>query len=102
MFQEINKILNNSAERLQTHLSGMPRPSGAEMKTNPFKGFEYKTKVFLIAEDTSASEFAEFMTNILHNPNRFHIIREKESWTQNGECIRVVDYLEKTIGEEET
>jgi len=101
MFQEINKILNSSAERLQAHLSGIPRPSGTEVEVNPFKGFEYKSKVFLIAEDMSASEFAEFMTNILHNPHRYHIIREKENWTQNGECVRVVDFLEKTIDEGE-
>ena len=96
MFSDLNKMLNNSADLLKSQLQGIPTPN-KNNDNNPFVSHTFKSKVFLIAEDVSASEYAEFVTEALRNPHKYVLVREKENWTQNGECIRIIDYLEKEM-----
>ena len=53
----------------------------------------FATKVFAIIDDISAADYAEFINSVL-DTGTTQIVREVESWTKDGELIRVIDYME--------
>jgi len=63
-----------------------------ELRDNKAKN-KFATRVFAILDDVSALEYSEFINEVLETGTT-RIIREVESWTKDGELIRVVDYLE--------
>jgi len=66
-----------------------------EIKKNKSKKPVFRTRVFVIIDDISAEDYAEFINSILIANGDKTIIREVENWTKDGELIRVVDYTEK-------
>jgi hypothetical protein len=95
-FDDLKKMIDNSAENLFSRMNGIPtiQTKSKDASLN----VTWKVKYFFITEQESANEYAEFMTNIIRLPNKYSLLREKENWTQNGELIKIVEYLEK--GEE--
>jgi len=93
-FQSLMNEITKNADRLKDNLSGIPK-TVSQTNDIPFKDYTYRTQVFFIAEEVTAQEYADFITKTLHEPDKYMIVREKENWTQNAECIRIVDYLEK-------
>ena len=92
LFKNLQQQIDNEAMRLYNKLNGMPN---LKPNDNITKNFAFRSKFFFITEQTTANEYAEFMTELINNPEKYIIIREKENWTQAGELIRLVEYLEK-------
>jgi len=91
-FNDLHKIINNSAERAYSSVSGIPK---IQKDDELSKSLSWKSKFFFIAEQTGADEYADFMSMIIQNPEKYTLIREEKNWTQSGELIRLVEYLEK-------
>jgi len=92
-FNDLHKIINSSAERAYSSVSGIPK---IQRESSTASGLKWQSKFFFIAEQTSADEYANFMTNIIQNPEKYTLIREEKNWTPSGELIRLVEYLEKS------
>jgi len=90
---ELKKIIEQSAESVHSKLNGMPNLNSKE--DNISKNLKWRVKHFIIVEQMGADEYADFMTTLIQNQNKYTIIREKETWTQAGEMIKLVEYLEK-------
>jgi len=91
---ELKKIIDKSAEQIYGKLNGaIPSVQKEINKTMP--GVKWRVKYFFITEQTSSDEYAEFMTTLIQNQNKYSILREKENWTQSGELIKIIEYLEK-------
>ena len=91
-FNELKKMIDNSAERLYSSVSGIPK---IQKEDNISANVKWQAKFFFIAEQNAADEYAAFMTHIIQNPDKYSLLREKENWTPSGELIRIVEYLEK-------
>ena len=92
---DLSEIINQQAEGIAKAL-GMPTAEVTTYekeikKKTPKK--EFATRVFLIIDDISAMEYAEFINQILASSGDMEIMREVENWTKDGELIRVVDYV---------
>jgi hypothetical protein len=92
---EIKKMIDKSAEDLFSKMNGIPKiQKQTEGVPNNIK---WRVKYFFITEQTTADEYANFMTTLIQNPTKYSILREKENWTQSGELIKIVEYLEKEV-----
>ena len=86
-------MIDNSAEQIYGKLNGIPKIQEKDKKIN--NGISWRVKYFFITEQSTADEYAEFMTKLIRNQDKYSILREKENWTQSGELIKIVEYLEK-------
>jgi len=93
-FDDLKKIIDKSAEQIYSKFSGIPKIQ--ENSDNMPSNIKWRVKYFFITEQTSADEYADFMTTLIQNQNKYIILREKENWTPSGELIKIVEYLERT------
>ena len=92
---DLNEIIEKQAEGIAKALR-MPEANVTTYekeikKKKPKK--EFATRVFLIIDDISALEYAEFINQVFESGGDMEIMREVENWTKDGELIRVVDYV---------
>lgn len=57
---------------------------------------KFVNKIFLLSVDEGSDTFSDFMTNLINNKN-CELLREESSWTQHGELIKSIDYLETIL-----
>jgi len=62
----------------------------------------FLSKFFVIGDDYGASLYSEFINTIMNNPREYQMIREEQTWTKEGELIRMVDYIQTEIKNEPT
>jgi len=87
---DINDIINSAKGRK----IGMPSVTSYDKEVAKNKGKKiFKNKIFLLSVDEGSEEYSEFMTSLIQTDGT-EILREDSSWTQHGELIRSVDYLE--------
>jgi len=95
---DLNEFIDKQAAGIAKSLS-MPNVKTTtfdeEIKKNKSKKPIFKTRVFVLLDDISAEDYADFINSILTSNGDKTIIREVENWTKDGELIRVVDYTEK-------
>ena len=93
--EKLAQMIDEQAAGIAKSL-GMPRVQTTtvdkELKKNSSKK-KFNTRVFAILDDISAQEYSEFINEVLRTGTT-QIIREDQSWTKDGELIRVVDFLE--------
>jgi hypothetical protein len=92
---ELSEIINKQAEGIARSL-GMPKIKTTtvdeELKKKKVKKV-FSTRVFVILDDVSGEDYAEFINEILTSNGEMEVIREDTNWTKDGELIRVVDYI---------
>ena len=87
---EINDIINNAKGRK----NGIPTVTSYDKEVAKKKKNKiFKNKIFLLSVDEGSEEYSEFMTSLIQTEGT-EILREDSSWTQHGELIRSIDYLE--------
>ena len=98
------ETINNGGE------TGNGSPTSVAMpKTVNFKDYiksknvkkTFLSKFFAIGDDFEASLYAEFINAIMNDPKKYQMIREEQTWTKEGELIRMVDYIEIETEKEE-
>jgi len=91
---EIQKIIDDASENIISSM-GMPkaRTTTLENESKSKTKREYGVKFFVMIDDESSESYSAFMT-MLMNDSSYTIVREDKSWTQEGELIRVVDYIQ--------
>lgn len=98
-FKELLAQINEEAARLHSSISEMPK---IQHELESKQKFVYKARFFIIGDNVSAAEYAEFINKVVENPSKYKILREKESWTQHGELMKFVEYMQdKSIEDEE-
>ena len=93
---EIQRIIDEAGAKMAASM-GMPeaRTTTVEKEFNTADKIKktYHVKFFAILDDESAAVYSDFMTKLI-NSSGTQIVREDKSWTQEGELLRVVDYIE--------
>ncbi len=56
----------------------------------------FRTRIFVIIDDYSGQEYADFINTLILDSTTYEVLREVENWTKDGELIRVVDYIESS------
>jgi len=93
-FNELRKMIDESAEKIYSRFTGIPKLQNENK--NIASNIKWKAKYFFITEQTTADEYANFMTTLIQNQDKYLILREKENWTPSGELIKIIEYLEKS------
>ena len=97
--KDLSEIINSQADGIVTALR-MPeiKTTTVEKELSKKKTEKlFKTRVFVLINDTSAIEYSSFINEVMRNSKTTTIMRESENWTKDGELIRVVDYVEDIV-----
>ena len=92
---DIQKIIDEAGSQISASI-GMPSAKTTTVEKEFAKNGtrkEYNVRFFNLIDDESAKDYSDFMTSIINKPG-IQIVREDKSWTQEGELLRVVDYVE--------
>ena len=95
---ELNEIINKQAEGIVKSL-GMPKVKTTSVEkelANTKMKKKFGTRVFVILDDISAEDYADFINDVLQSRGTMEIMREETSWTKDGELLRVVDFMQET------
>ena len=94
---DLAKIIDKQAEGIAKSL-GMPKISTTSVDKEKSKGSKkrkFGTRIFVLLDDISALEYSDFINDILSSKGKMELMREVESWTKDGELIRVIDYMDE-------
>lgn len=97
-FEELIKQINEGASRVHSSVTEMPK---IQQNIGEKQKFIYRSRFFIIGDNVSAAEYADFINIVISNPSKFKILREKESWTQHGELMKFVEYMQHESVEDE-
>ena len=94
---DLNEIIDKQAAGIAKSL-GMPTIKTTSVEKEIAKTLvkkKFGTRVFVILDDISGENYAEFINEILQSRGSMEIMREETSWSKDGELIRVIDFMQK-------
>ena len=71
---------------------GIPRVTNLKNETEAKTKKTFKAKMFMLTDDHESQAYAEFMNELIIN--NAQVLREDHTWTQHGELMKFIEYME--------